>query len=161
MIRWLPIALVLFGATLAAQTSATSLRQVLAAILRPTTQAKDAMTEYGLSAEGLRRQIADEGLLSVLNTMKDATRGDEEAFAAMLGRVNGVTGALALVGDAAGETQGIFQRMTNTTGSLEVLRSRRRATYFAGSQYWTCESHRPVPTNIAGYALRWIWSYGE
>ena len=42
-----------------------------------------------------------------------------------------------------------------------VLRSRRRATYFAGSQYCTCESHRPVPTKVAGYAFFARLSYGE
>src|SRR3546814_598612 len=31
-----------------------------------------------------------------------------------------------------------------------VSRSRSFATYLAGSQYCTCESHSPVPTNIAG-----------
>jgi hypothetical protein len=42
-----------------------------------------------------------------------------------------------------------------------VSRSRRRATYLAGSKYCTCESHRPVPTNIAGYACAFRLSYGE
>lgn len=104
---------------MSAQTASTSLRQILTQILKPTEQAKDMMAEYGLSVEGLRRQLADEGLLATLNAMKDATRGNEEAFSTMLGRVNGVTGALALVGDAAAETQGVFERMTNTVGSLD------------------------------------------
>jgi solute:Na+ symporter, SSS family len=34
--------------------------------------------------------------------------------------------------------------------AVVVFFARRRATYLAGSQYCTCESHRPVPTNIAG-----------
>lgn len=104
---------------MSAQTASTSLRQVLAAIFRPTQMATEAMAEYGLSAEGLRRQLDEEGLLATLTRMKDATRGDEEAFISMLGRVNGVTGALALVGDAAGETAGVFERMADTTGSME------------------------------------------
>ena len=48
----------------------------------------------------------------------------------------------------------------NSSGRASVLRVRSLATYFAGSQYITWLSLRPVVTNIAGYAPGFRLSYG-
>ena len=39
-----------------------------------------------------------------------------------------------------------------SSGFESVFSARSLATHLAGSKYWTCESHRPVVTNRAGYA---------
>ena len=59
---------------------------------------------------------------------------------------------LAVAAEAAGlaAVAGVHVDAEQHRRSASVLRSRRRATYLAGSKYCTCESHRPVPTNIAG-----------
>ena len=64
-----------------AAEAATQIRGILASLLRPTKISEEAMTGLGLSAEGLRTQIREEGLLSTLKTLATSF-GDNEAAAA-------------------------------------------------------------------------------
>ncbi len=47
-----------------AAEAATQVRGILSSLLRPTKQSEDALAGMGLSAEGLRKQIREKGLLS-------------------------------------------------------------------------------------------------
>jgi TP901 family phage tail tape measure protein len=66
-----------------ADEAATGLRQVMASLLKPTRQQEEAMKELGFSAEGLRQQIKDQGLLATLDEMITATGGNEAAVASL------------------------------------------------------------------------------
>ena len=102
-----------------AAEAATQVRGILSSLLRPTKQAKDALAGMGLSAEGLREQIKDEGLLSVLKTLADRFDGNEAAAASVFGNIRALSGVMDLMGANVATTEQIFANMTDTTGALD------------------------------------------
>ncbi|BAQ92578.1 TP901 family phage tail tape measure protein [uncultured Mediterranean phage uvMED] len=112
------------GATFAAMSrtgtdaamAATQIRGVLFALLKPTKQAKDTLTEFGLSAAGLRQQIKDEGLLSTLKTLTQTFGDNEEAQGRVFANTRALSGVLDLMGNNLSSTEQIFGRMNNTAG---------------------------------------------
>jgi len=110
------------GASLAAMTrlgvdshmAATSLKQILMTILKPTDQAKEALTNVGLSAAGLRQELREKGLLSVLMTLRGAMASNEEGLATVFDNVRALTGVLNLMGKNAKVTEEIFEGMAKT-----------------------------------------------
>lgn len=99
-----------------AAQAATQLNSILMAIMKPTTQSAAAMKELGLSSQGLREQIKDEGLLSVFQRLKTASEGNAEAFERVFGNVRALKGIMDLTGASADTTAEIFERMANTSG---------------------------------------------
>jgi len=73
----------------------------------------------GLSAEGLREQIKDEGLLSVLKTLAERFDGNEAAAASVFGNIRALSGVMDLMGANVATTEQIFANMTDTTGALD------------------------------------------
>ena len=102
-----------------ASEAATQLRQILASILRPTKQSEEAMQGLGLSAAGLRQQIKDEGLLSVLKTLAETFDGQSDAAALVFGNIRALMGVMDLLGKNSGTTEEIFGRMADTTGMVD------------------------------------------
>lgn len=103
-----------------AAQAATQLNSIMMGIMKPTQQAADAMELMGLSSEGLRQQIKDEGLLSVLNTLKEGANQNAKAFEDAFGNVRALRGILDLTGKSMETTRGIFGRMTDTTGITQT-----------------------------------------
>lgn len=99
-----------------AAQAATQLNSILMAIMKPTKQSAEAMEELGLSSQGLRQQIKDEGLLSVFQTLRQASDQNAEAFERVFGNVRALKGIMDLTGASANTTTEIFNRMANTTG---------------------------------------------
>ena len=102
-----------------ASEAATQLRQILASILRPTKQSEEAMQGLGLSAAGLRQQIKDQGLLSVLKTLAETFDGQSDAAAQVFGNIRALMGVMDLLGKNSGTTEEIFSRMADTTGMVD------------------------------------------
>jgi phage-related protein len=102
-----------------ASTAGTQLRGIMSALLKPTSQAEAALADMGLSSEGLREQIRDEGLLSVLETLSSEFEGNDEAAAQVFGNVRALSGVLDLMGGNADATREIFANMSDTTGVLD------------------------------------------
>ena len=92
------------GAALAAMSrtgteaamATTSLRGILSALLNPSSQAEKELYNFGLSAEGLREQLKEQGLLSVLKTLTDRFGDNQEAAGKVFGNVRALTGVLDL-----------------------------------------------------------------
>lgn len=103
-----------------AAQAATQLNSIMMGIMKPTQSAADAMELMGLSSEGLRQQIKDEGLLSVLNTLKEGANQNAKAFEDAFGNVRALRGILDLTGKSMETTRGIFGRMTDTTGITQT-----------------------------------------
>ncbi len=107
------------SAALAAQTlvgfdaaeAATNLSGIMSALLKPSKQASDTLSAFGLSAAGLREQIKEQGLLAVLNTLRESIGGDDEALAAIFPNIRGFRGLLSLTGENADKTNAIFQKL--------------------------------------------------
>ena len=115
------------GASIAAMTrlglnsaeSVTALRAVLNTLINPAQSAKAELDKVGLSSEALRQQLTEKGLLSVLGTLREKFEGNAEGLTKVIPNVRALTGFMSLTGDAAEETAGIFERMTDTTGALD------------------------------------------
>ena len=102
-----------------ASTAATQLRQILATILNPTKEARDELEKYGLSAQGLRQQLRERGLLSVLQTLTSTLGLNDDAIAKVFGNIRALSGVLDLMGSNVQATEQIFADMANTTGMLD------------------------------------------
>ena len=115
------------GATFAAMSrtgtdasqASTQLRGIMTSLLKPTASAEKALEEMGLSSEGLREQIREEGLLSVLETLTDAFADNEQGAEDVFGNVRALSGVLDLMGGNVEGTREIFANMADTTGMLD------------------------------------------
>ncbi len=103
-----------------AAMATTSLRGILSALLNPSSQANEELQNFGLSAQGLREQLKEQGLLSVLKTLTDRFGDNQEAAGKVFGNVRALTGVLDLMGNNVGTTEQIFASMTDTTGTLNT-----------------------------------------
>ena len=111
-----------------AAEAATQIRGILASLLRPTKQAKEALAGMGLSAEGLRKQIREDGLLATLKTLADEFKGNEAAAASVFGNIRALSGVLDLMGANVATTEQIFANMADTTGTLDTAFDRASQT---------------------------------
>lgn len=103
-----------------ASMSAVQLRQILVSLLKPSKQAQDALAKMGTTAEALRNQIREEGLLEGLMTLKTLTEKYGDALMArVFGNVRALTGALDILGANLENNIGIFERMEETTGDAQ------------------------------------------
>jgi TP901 family phage tail tape measure protein len=102
-----------------ASEAATQLRGIMTSLLKPSVQAEEALAEMGLSSAGLREQIQDEGLLSVLETLTEAFADNETGAEAVFGNVRALSGVMDLMGSNVEGTRQIFANMADTTGILD------------------------------------------
>jgi len=115
------------GATLAAMSrtgtnaanGATQLNSILAGLLKPTNQAEEALNEMGLSSAGLKQQIKDEGLLSVLETLKTEFDKNSDAAAQVFPNIRALKGVLDLTGKSAETTKEIFDELNKAQGATK------------------------------------------
>jgi TP901 family phage tail tape measure protein len=94
-----------------AHTAITQLTQVTQKLLRPTDKLLALYEEWGVEtgAEAIERFG---GLQGVLLKMKDATAGNDTAFADLLGRVRAIVGALNLTSNEANALDDAMRQMS-------------------------------------------------
>ena len=102
-----------------AAEAATQVRGIMSSLLRPTKQAEEALTGMGLSSEGLRQQLKEQGLLATLKTLSDKFDGNSAAAASVFGNIRALSGVMDLMGANVEGTEAIFASMTDTTGMLD------------------------------------------
>jgi TP901 family phage tail tape measure protein len=100
-----------------AGAAAASLKSVLGSLEKPSKTAQEALAEMGFSAEDLREQIRDKGLLSALITLKEGLAGNEDAVTKLFPNMRTLGGVISLVGDQSKSTEAIFKSLTTATGS--------------------------------------------
>ena len=103
-----------------AAEAATQIRGIFSSLLKPTTDAEEALTEMGLSSAELRKQLKEKGLLSTLQTLKENFDGNDTAAQRVFGNVRALSGIMDLLGANAGTTNQIFERMTDSLGATET-----------------------------------------
>jgi TP901 family phage tail tape measure protein len=103
-----------------ASIGATQLRAVLSGLLKPTVQAEKALASMGLSSGGLKQQIQDEGLLSVLSTLKERFDQNSDAAAQVFPNIRALSGVLNLTGDNADKAREIFEKLNKTNNDTQV-----------------------------------------
>lgn len=97
----------------------TALRGLLKSIVAPTKQAKDAMSDLGISTDQLRAILSEQGLLAALQTLNERSNGNLDILRNLIPNVRALTGELGLTGENADHVNEIFQRLLNSTGSLD------------------------------------------
>jgi TP901 family phage tail tape measure protein len=103
-----------------AATAATQLRGILFGILKPTSQANEELKKYGLSAQGLRQQLREQGLLATLKTLTGTLGDNEESIAKVFGNVRALSGLMDLMGANVESTEAIFKATNNTLGDTDA-----------------------------------------
>lgn len=102
-----------------ASEASTQLRSIMTSLLKPTADSRKALAEVGLSAQGLREQIKEEGLLSAFRTLNDRLAGNEEITARAFGNKRALVGVMDLLGDSTEKTAAIFDSLEDTSGDLD------------------------------------------
>lgn len=103
---------------ISAAEASTSLNNVFLGLIKTTPQAEEGFKAVGLSSEGLRKQLREKGLLSVLQTLGTAFAGSDTAAAAAFGSIRALRGILALTGGDAASTAAIFEDVATGTTNL-------------------------------------------
>lgn len=103
-----------------AEDAATQLSATFSGLLKTTPKAEKALEAMGLSAAGLRQEIADKGLLATLQTLNEKTHGSTVAMAEAFPNVRALRGVLQLVGSAAQGTAQVFDDTKKSTNSLST-----------------------------------------
>ena len=97
---------------------ATQVRGAMAALLKPTTDMKKAVTGLGFaSADGMIKQL---GLVGSLRKLIATTGGSKEKMAALFGRVEALNGVMALTGSQAKVFDAKFKQMGKTAGATDA-----------------------------------------
>lgn len=104
----------------------TAMRGALQAIVAPGLHAAKIMEEVGISASDLLHEIRDEGLFGALEFLQQKIEGafprraeQLNAFREIIPNVRALTGVLGITGQEAEKVQALFDRLTNSTGSLD------------------------------------------
>jgi TP901 family phage tail tape measure protein len=101
-----------------ASEAATQLRAIMVSLLKPSDDASAALATYGLSAEGLRRTIKEDGLWAALMELKTAVGDNDAEIARIFPNIRALAGFLDLTGANAESTALVFENMADTTGLL-------------------------------------------
>ena len=104
---------------LSADEAATSLRATMTSLLRPTTEAEEALAEMGISGEVLRKQIREKGLLSALSTLMEKTGGNTAQIVKIIPNVRALVNVLGTVGSQAETYADTLDQMNNAQGATE------------------------------------------
>ena len=102
-----------------ANEAVTQLRGILSSLLNPTAEAAEELAKYGLSAQDLRDQVREGGLLDVLKMLSTTFEGNDEAIGKVFGNVRALTGVLALTGENAAQVDSIFANLNDGVGVLD------------------------------------------
>lgn len=128
-------------------TAATSLRQIMVSLLKPTHEANAAFETMGTSATELRATIREKGLLAALIEVLKLTEKYGESVSGMaFPNVRALTGELSLTGrnleenieimektqKAAGDFENVFSIMTQTTSFRAASMRRAMENAFLG-----------------------------
>lgn len=103
-----------------ASEAATQLLNILVALNKPTAESKKQLTELGLSTEGLRRQIREDGLLATLETLKEKFEGNVDAQNKVFGGTRAMMGVMDLLGSNIEGTREIFDELNVSLGATNT-----------------------------------------
>jgi TP901 family phage tail tape measure protein len=103
-----------------ADEATTSLNQVMLSLLNPTTEANKALEGMGTSAEALRQELKEKGLLSFLETLRVKFEGNDTAAGQVFGNVRALRGVLTLLGLDAKQLNFILDDTAHGLGNLDT-----------------------------------------
>lgn len=103
----------------------TAMRGLFQALVSPTDSAATAMKSVGLSAQDLLDSLQQDGLIATIRLLDSAVKQNTGTQAEYMGtlrdivpNVRSLTGLLGLTSQEAERVNGVFQRVNESTGSL-------------------------------------------
>lgn len=105
---------------LSASEATSGLSGVLNTILSPSSEAKKALAEVGMSAGQLRQQVSEQGLGAALIGLIGKLHGNADATGALFGNVRALAGVLGTAGTQAAAYRDNLDKIKNSTGSLSA-----------------------------------------
>lgn len=102
--------------SLSAEESTTALRQILQELNNPSEEAKKALAEVGKSADSLRAEIRDKGLIQAMIDLFAAFEGNPAEITKVIDNVRALTGFLAAFGEQSQRTVDIHNRVLQQNG---------------------------------------------
>lgn len=97
---------------------ATQLSGIMSALIKPSAMATKQLHKMGLTADELRKEVKDKGLLTTLLDLKKQFHGNIDEIGKLFPNVRGLRGFLTLVGKAAQKNVSIFDQVAHSTGDL-------------------------------------------
>ena len=94
----------------------TGLRNILNALIKPTSEARKALASVGFSTDQIRQSIRDKGLIETLNELQKSFQGDDEALGRVFGSVEAFNAVLAVTGKRGQETEDILKDIAASAG---------------------------------------------
>lgn len=81
-----------------ANEAVTQITAALSTAIKPTKQGTDALKSIGMDYEGLRKSIADKGLIQTFDALDKAFKGNVESLGAVFGNLRALRGVMTLTG---------------------------------------------------------------
>ena len=103
---------------LSTSSATTGLRQVIAAVIKPTKEATDAAKALGIEFDV--QALKAQGLAGFLDNVITKTGGNEAAMAQLFGSVEALGAVLAFAGGAGGTFSAILEDMTTKAGATDA-----------------------------------------
>jgi len=103
---------------LSTSSATTGLRQVIAAVIKPTKEATDAAKALGIEFDV--QALKAQGLAGFLDDVITKTGGNEAAMAQLFGSVEALGAVLAFAGGAGGTFSAILEDMTTKAGATDA-----------------------------------------
>lgn len=97
----------------------TSFNRIVVSLAKVTPQAQEALDKAGLSIEGIRATIREDGLNAALVEMREAFDAAGVSAFEFFGRQTAAKGFLILTGNLAGRLRENLDAITNSTGLLQ------------------------------------------
>jgi len=95
----------------------TGLRQIIASIVKPTTEARYAAEQLGIEFNAFA--LYEQGLEGFFDTLKESTGGSIDALAQLFGGVEALVPILALTGRQSEQFKNNLEAMTKKAGEAE------------------------------------------
>lgn len=113
--------------------SATQLRGIMGALLKPSAQGAEALANVGLSAGKVRDVISKQGLYAGLTLLRQSLGDNKEALAKVFPNVRGLAGFLNVMGSQAKVAGTILNQTANAAGegakAFEAYKKTRQFQY--------------------------------
>jgi TP901 family phage tail tape measure protein len=134
---------------LSTSEAVTSLRGMLSAVLKPTSEAQKMAASLGIEFSGAA--VKSMGLAGWLAHVKEKTSGNQESMSKLFGSVEALSGVLALTGNQAGSFSSILEQMGNSTGATDE--AFKKVNESAAAAFDRAKSNAAVLMETIGNAL--------
>jgi len=98
----------------------TSLRGVLNAMIKPTSEAKEELAKFGLTFEDLRNKLRTDGLASVMQELLTMTDGNIESLGRIIPSVEALANVLGTAGSQGDVYAQVLENINNSAGLVNA-----------------------------------------